>query len=69
VMSGANLDPSTKVMLEQEPNVKGFIEKPLHPYSFVNKVHTVLNTKSKDEKMLDERFKEMKKFEVKKFDF
>ncbi len=69
IITGATLDHSTRSMLEREPNVKGFIEKPLHPYSFLNKVHAILNTQSKEEKMMEERAREMKKFEPDKFEF
>jgi len=69
IISGANLDNSTKAMMQQEPNVKGFIEKPLHPYSLMVKIHQLLNTKTKEEKMIEEHLEDMKKFEPRKFDF
>lgn len=49
VISGYKFDDSTKNMLKQEPNVIGFLEKPLRPTSFTIKVHDILKTQTRAE--------------------
>jgi CheY-like chemotaxis protein len=57
LISGHAFDESTRAMCKQESNVIGFFVKPLRPAQFIAKIHELLNTRSKDEKMLDERKK------------
>lgn len=55
MISGANIDKTTKAMLTQEPNMVGFLEKPLHLNSFTMKIHQTLNTKTKEERMIEDQ--------------
>ena len=55
VITGREWDQSTTDMLKQEPNVIAFLNKPIRPHSFLEKVHGVLNTKSRVEKMMEEQ--------------
>jgi len=51
MISGKNFDASTKDMMLQESNVSAFMEKPLRPQNFLKKIHEILNTISREEKM------------------
>lgn len=55
LISGGRFDKSTKDMMRQEPNVVGYFDKPLHIPAFLLKVHTVLHTKTRDERLIEER--------------
>lgn len=55
VITGRNLDDSTKNVMCQEPNVVDILEKPLRPLDLTIRIHAVLNTMSSDEKMMEER--------------
>jgi DNA-binding response OmpR family regulator len=61
VMTGRDFDSSTKDMMKQEPNVKGFFDKPIRQANFLNDVHALLNTKSKAEMMLEKQKEQDKK--------
>lgn len=55
LISGRGMDDSTRAMLKQEPNVVGFVPKPIRPVHFVGKIHELLNTMSRDELLAKER--------------
>jgi DNA-binding response OmpR family regulator len=57
MMSGANLDASTKALMKSESNVVDYLEKPLHLQSFLTKVHSILKTKNLEERMIDDQLK------------
>jgi len=50
MITGHHMDDSTKTMIEQEPNIVGFFEKPFRPERLVQKIHHVLNTTSRQER-------------------
>lgn len=54
-ISGHGFDDSTKAMFKQESNVVGYIEKPIRPHQFTAKVHQMLNTYTREEKLMQER--------------
>jgi CheY-like chemotaxis protein len=54
IMTGHVLNKSTTDMLKQEPNLVGYLEKPLNIHSLLTKIHLLLNTLSKDEKMIED---------------
>jgi CheY-like chemotaxis protein len=49
IMTGSHLDSSTKSMMQQEPNLAGYFEKPVRPEVVVKKIHQLLNTLNRDE--------------------
>jgi hypothetical protein len=51
------MDESTRTMLKQESNVVGFEPKPIRPAQFMSKVHQLLNTLSREEKLMRDRNK------------
>lgn len=55
LMTGYSMDNSTKTMMQQEPNLAGYFEKPLRPEKLIRKVHEVLNTMSLEEEMMAKR--------------
>ncbi len=55
MMTGAVKDDSTKEMMKQEPNLIEYLEKPIRPQILIGKVHKILNTLSRDEKMAQQR--------------
>jgi CheY-like chemotaxis protein len=55
MITGYSLDTSTKTMMQQEPNLVGYYEKPLRPEKLVTKVHQILNTMTLSEKMQQNR--------------
>ena len=58
VVTGFQMDSSTRSMIEQEPNFAAFFQKPLRIERLVAEVHRVLNTRS-----LQDRHEEKKTFE------
>jgi CheY-like chemotaxis protein len=50
MITGHHMDGSTRSMIEQEPNIVGFFEKPFRPEKLVQRIHEVLNTMSREEK-------------------
>jgi DNA-binding response OmpR family regulator len=68
IMTGYNFDETTKVMMKQEPNVKIFMTKPVRPASLLVKIHEVLHTKSKEEKMIEETKKNSQGYDFDKKD-
>ena len=54
VITAKHLDKSTQDMLGQESNVKAFFSKPVPIVNLVKKAHEVLQTKSTDQKILEE---------------
>jgi CheY-like chemotaxis protein len=57
LISGHGMDESTRTMLKQESNVVGFEPKPIRPAQFMSKVHQLLNTLSREEKLMRDRNK------------
>ncbi|MCB4756850.1 MAG: response regulator [Elusimicrobia bacterium] len=55
IISGFEWDKSTLEMLKQEPNARGFFSKPIRPVAFLDKVHEILNTKTKFDVMMEQR--------------
>jgi len=55
IMTGYVKDDSTKQMIKQEPNLMDYIEKPVRPQALLAKVHKILNTITKEDKLLTER--------------
>lgn len=45
IVTGRYMDRSTLEMIKQEPNVKGFMEKPIDPQALTALLHTVLKTR------------------------
>lgn len=68
MMSGAALDPSTKNLMKSESNVVDYLDKPLHMTAFVYKVHAILNTKTKEERIIEDQQK-MGDVDFNKFNF
>jgi CheY-like chemotaxis protein len=62
MITGYAMDSSTKAMIQQEPNMAGFFEKPVRPERLMKKIHEILNTKSLQEQM-EERNKKMPGFD------
>lgn len=62
MVTGFSMDPSTKAMIQQEPNLAGFFEKPIRTERLVKKIHEILNTKSQQEQ-IEERQKQMPGFD------
>lgn len=58
VISAKISDRSTWELIQQEPNVKDIIPKPIRPFQFIQKVHNILNTLSPEDKKKLERDKE-----------
>ncbi len=54
IMTGYTLDVSTKQLLQQEPNVKYFLEKPIRPDDMLSRIHKTLGTLSREEKMVQD---------------
>lgn len=61
VITGHSRDMETIMMFKLEPNVKEFFTKPVSPDLLVSKIHSLLNTKPKEELIAEEKFKEIKK--------
>jgi two-component system alkaline phosphatase synthesis response regulator PhoP len=57
MVTGFSMDPSTKKMIQQEPNLAGFFEKPLRAERLLKKVHEILNTKSLQEQVNEQQSK------------
>jgi len=68
MISGYAFDASTKKMMEQEPNVKGFLEKPIRPTQFITKIHELLKTKSRDEQII-EQSQSNREIDINRLDF
>ena len=68
IITGYAFDNSTKDMLNQEPNVKAFIDKPIRPPLLLSQIHGILNTKSKEEKLIDEQKQNVRELDLNKFD-
>jgi len=51
MVTGFSMDSSTKTMIQQEPNLAGFFEKPLRQERLIQKTHQLLNTKSMQEQI------------------
>lgn len=45
VVTGRKVDPQTRAMIKQEPNVRDYIEKPVRPAQLMSLVHKILNTR------------------------
>ena len=61
VITGQARDLEFKHMFLFESNVKEFLLKPVQPDVLVMHIHKLLNTKPKDEKIVEERVEEFKK--------
>jgi len=61
VITGHARDLEFKHMFLFESNVKEFLLKPVQPDVLVMHIHKLLNTKPKDEKIVEERVEEFKK--------
>lgn len=59
VITAKRLDHQSKQSLINESNVADFMEKPVNPSVITAKIHQVLNTLSRDEKIMLEKRKEM----------
>lgn len=46
IITGSNMNDSTKSMMQQESNMAGYFEKPFRPETLVQKAHKLLNTMS-----------------------
>lgn len=46
IVTGRYMDRSTHEMIRQEPNVKGFLEKPVEPQALAALLHTLLKTRA-----------------------
>ena len=46
IVTGRYMDRSTQEMIKQEPNVKGFLEKPVEPQTLAALLHTLLKTRA-----------------------
>lgn len=46
IVTGRYMDRSTSEMIKQEPNVKGFLEKPVEPQALAALLHTLLKTRA-----------------------
>jgi len=46
MVTGRYMDRSTLAMIKQEPNVKGFMEKPVDPQALATLLHTLLKTRA-----------------------
>jgi len=57
MISGYTFDPSTREMLRQESNVKEYFDKPIRPAALLQKIHQLLNTLSREEKIIEEKKK------------
>lgn len=54
VITAKHMDKSTQDMLSQESNVRAFFSKPVPIVNLVKKAHEVLETKSSDQRILEE---------------
>lgn len=65
VITGHLRDTETYMMFKLEPNVKEFYTKPVQPDVLISKIHAILNTKPKEEKIVEEKIQDItKKFEI-----
>ena len=46
MMTGSQMNDSTKSVMQQEPNLVAYLEKPFRPETIIKKAHKVLNTMS-----------------------
>jgi len=46
IVTGRYMDRSTQEIIRQEPNVKGFLEKPVEPQTLAALLHTLLKTRA-----------------------
>ncbi len=53
VITAKSIDESMRQMLIGESNVREFAEKPLSPNSLIQKIHKILNTKSREDEILE----------------
>ncbi len=53
VITAKSIDESTRQMIAGENNVKEFAEKPLSPNALIQSIHKILNTKSREEEILE----------------
>jgi CheY-like chemotaxis protein len=44
IITGVTLDKSTKALMAQEPNMVGYMEKPIRSQALIKQVHKTLNT-------------------------
>ena len=49
MITGSHMAASTKEMMQQEPNLAGYFEKPVRPETLIRAVHKRLNTLSREE--------------------
>jgi len=68
LITGATFNDSTRKMMFQEPNVKEFFEKPIKPALLTAKIHFLLNTKSKEEKMIEENKQNTHEIDLERFE-
>lgn len=68
MITGAAMDMSTQAMIKQEPNLAGYLEKPISPERLVKQVHLALNTMSMSEKAAQERNQAVPKKIITSFD-
>lgn len=61
VISGRYRDFETQMMFKHEPNVKDFFVKPVQPDLLISKIHSILNTKPKEETIAEQKIEELKK--------
>ncbi len=47
IVTGRNADPSTAEMIKREPNVRGFIQKPIKPNILADLLHAILKVPAK----------------------
>ncbi|MCG3205338.1 MAG: Response regulator PleD [Elusimicrobia bacterium] len=49
LITGSNMNESTKSMMQMESNLVGYFEKPVRPETLLRKIHKLLNTASLSE--------------------
>jgi len=54
IITGYEMNSSTKDMMKLEPNMAGYMEKPLRPYSLTSRIHEILNTKTPQEEQMEQ---------------
>jgi len=59
VITGKFADDNLRNMIQNEPNVKDYILKPVKPAYLLYKIHSILGTMSSEEKAIEEKKKEL----------